>query len=162
VYFAIKPGKFSLYDKSKMRSLVKMNKLTAALVAEIRDKRGNGKMPDEELIRELVAKGADVNPRDDFGFNVCIEAICGDEKYDPILKLLLELGADPNLESPIVGGGDTILDQIWGELILEQDGLESTEEDGDEKTIARLRKQVRKLEGRIKKLREMGFEGGGW
>jgi hypothetical protein len=134
---------------------------TQELADEILDNFREGKMPDGERLLSLIAEGADVNAKDNFGWNEYLAAICGDEKYDPILKLLLENGADPNLAG-CVGGGDTILDQMWTELILEQDGLSDAEKRLGKETALRLREQTAKLEQRIVALREMGFAGGGW
>jgi ankyrin repeat protein len=134
---------------------------TRELADEILDNFREGKIPDSERILSLIAEGADVNAQDNFGWNRYLAALCGDEKYDPILKLLLENGADPNLEGRM-GGGDTILDQMWTELILEQDGLSDADKRLGKETALRLREQTARLEQRIVALREMGFEGGGW
>lgn len=65
----------------------------------------------ERIIRALVAAGAEVNPRDNQNSRPLVEAVSGDWSSPTAVRVLLELGADPNLATdtgvtPLMLAGD--------------------------------------------------------
>jgi len=71
----------------------------------------NNNNADIELVKHLIAKGADVNIKDE-GINVCLFKAVFQYRKD-VFEVLLEAGADPN--GTAWDSGQTILDMVIGD-----------------------------------------------